>query len=381
MAWEGDVIILNKIAIFQHKGQDKMKIAIILGTRPEIIKMSPIIRLLEKKSIGYFIVHSNQHYSKNMDKIFFEELNLPQPDFNLGIGSADHGNQTGNMLIKIEKILLQEKPTVVLAQGDTNTVLAGILASSKQNIYTGHVEAGLRSYDRRMPEEKNRVICDVLSDYLFAPTEAQKKILLNEGISEEKIFVVGNSIVDAVFEHKKIAEQKSNILKKHELNKNEFILFTAHRALNVDNKQSLSKIVSLIDHLNKITNFPIIFPIHPRTKKKLAEYNLKINDVKLIEPIGYTDFLNLEINAKLIITDSGGIQEEACILKTPCITIRENTERPETIEVGANKIVGLDVNKLEKAINYHENNKPNWKNPFGDGKTAEKILEVLISKL
>lgn len=358
-----------------------MKIAIVLGTRPEIIKMSPLIRLLEKKKIDFFIIHSNQHYSANMDAVFFEELDLPSPDYNLGIGSADHGNQTGNMLIKIEEILLEERPAVVLAQGDTNTVLAGILAASKQNIPTGHVEAGLRSYDRRMPEEKNRIICDVLSDYLFAPTEVQREILQKEGIPNEKIFVVGNTIVDAVYQHKQLAEQQSKILSKLKLTKKEYVLFTAHRALNVDHKKSLEKLVKNIETVYEKLKFPVIYPIHPRTKKKLNEFNLTIHNATLIEPAGYTDFLNLQMNAKLIITDSGGIQEEACILHVPCITIRENTERPETIDVGANKLVDLNINKLEKAIQYHQNHNSDWKNPFGDGTTSERILEVLQSKL
>ena len=358
-----------------------MKIGIVLGTRPEIIKTSSIIRLLEKKHIEYFIIHSNQHYSKNMDAIFFDELQLPQPKYNLGIGSADHGNQTGNMLIKIEEILLKEQPDVVLSQGDTNTVLAGILAASKQNIPTGHVEAGLRSYDRQMPEEKNRIICDAISDFLFVPTKVQQEILIKEGVLKDRIFVVGNTIVDAVYHHKPIAEKNSSILNKLNLEKQKYILVTAHRALNVDRKKELTKLTRLIEYVPKATNLPVIYPIHPRTKSKLDQFNINITNAQLIDPVGYTDFLNLQMNANLIITDSGGIQEEACILQIPCITIRKNTERPETLDVGANKLVGLNINKLQKAIDYHQIHKQQWKNPFGDGKTAEKILEVLKSKL
>jgi UDP-N-acetylglucosamine 2-epimerase (non-hydrolysing) len=358
-----------------------MKIAIVLGTRPEIIKMAPFIRLLENRNIDYFVIHSNQHYSTNMDAVFFEELHLPRPDYNLGIGSADHGNQTGRMLIKIEEILLKEKPAVVLAQGDTNTVLAGILAASKQNILTGHVEAGLRSYDRQMPEEKNRIICDVLSDFLFAPTYLQHKILSKEGIPEERIFVVGNTIVDAVFQHKNIAKKSSDILIRLGLLPNKYVLVTAHRALNVDKKPSLEKLIKLIESISDITGLQVVYPIHPRTKAKIDKFHLEIKNAKLIDPLGYLDFLQLEQNANLIVTDSGGIQEEACILKIPCITIRENTERPETIDVGANKLVGLDIDKLKKAIDYHKTHEVNWENPFGDGKSAEKIVEVITSKL
>ena len=357
-----------------------MKIAIILGTRPEIIKMSPVIRLFDDRDVDYCLIHSNQHYSKNMDEIFFKELNLTLPDYNLKIGSANHGNQTGRMLVAIEEILLKEKPDFVLSQGDTNTVLAAIIAGSKLNIRCGHVEAGLRSYDRRMPEEKNRVICDVISDFLFAPTDVQKEILISEGILKENIFVVGNTIVDAVYQNKEISKNKSNIIKKLNLKKNEYILFTAHRSLNVDRKESLICLIKIIKKLKEITNKKIVYPIHPRTKAKLDSFGLSINNCVLIEPVGYLDFLNLEMNASLIVTDSGGVQEEACILKIPCITIRENTERPETINVGANKLIGLDADKLKDAIDFFKTKKFNYENPFGDGTTSEKILEVLKSQ-
>jgi len=337
--------------------------------------------LLQGKQKDFFIIHSNQHYSENMDKIFFQELVLPKPEYNLGIGSSEHGNQTGRMLVKIEEILLKEHPDIVLSQGDTNTVLAGILAAAKQNIQTGHVEAGLRSNDRRMPEEKNRIICDVLSDYLFAPTTVQEKILLREGIPKERIFTVGNTIVDAVMHHKQIAEQKSKILQNLDLKPKEYVLVTAHRSLNVDSIKSLEKLVNLIQSIPKITGKSVIYPIHPRTKSKLEEYQLSIKDVTLIEPLGYLDFLHLERYADLIITDSGGIQEEACILKVPCITLRENTERPETITIGANKLVGLNIDKFKDAVSFHQQNKRSWKNPFGDGHSAEKIVEVVSSNL
>jgi UDP-N-acetylglucosamine 2-epimerase (non-hydrolysing) len=223
------------------------------------------------------------------------------------------------------------------------------------------------------------VICDVLSEYLFAPTNVQKEILNHEGISDSRIFVVGNTIVDAVYQNRNIAEKNSSILRKLDLKPNKYVLVTSHRALNVDIKSSLKKLVKLISRLQKITGLPVVYPIHPRTLAKLKKFNLEIQNVKLIEPVGYLDFLALEINANLIVTDSGGIQEEACILQTPCITIRENTERPETLKIGANKLVGLDISKLKKAINYHNKNGNSWNNPFGDGKTSEKILEVITS--
>jgi len=357
-----------------------MKIGIVLGTRPEIIKMAPVIRLLHERKQEFFVIHSNQHYSRNMDAVFFEELHLPAPRYNLGVGSANHGNQTGKMLILIEEILLKENPDVVLAEGDTNTVLSGILAASKLNIPTGHVEAGLRSYDRRMPEEKNRMICDALADYLFAPTLVQQEILLSEGIPRERIFVVGNTIVDAVYQHKELARKSSKILAKLRLTAKQFVVVTAHRALNVDTIESLERLTRFIESIPSITGLPVVYPVHPRTKEKLERFHLTIDNVNLTEPLGYFDFLTLEQNARFIVTDSGGIQEEACILQVPCITIRENTERPETLSVGANKLVGLSIEQFKDAIEFFTNHETSWENPFGDGHTAEKIVEVLQLK-
>jgi len=362
-----------------------LKIGIILGTRPEIIKMSPLIRGLQNKNS--FLIHTNQHYSENMDKIFFEELNLKKPDYNLNIGSGSHGDQTGRMLIKIEKVLLNEKPDIVLVQGDTNTVLAGALAASKLNIKIGHIEAGLRSFDRKMPEETNRVLTDHISNYLFAPTDVAKKNILIEGISENDIFVVGNTIVDATVQNLKIAEENENITKfLSDITENkEYFLLTLHRAENTDNQEILSKLVDSINNVSKKYEKNIIFPIHPRTYKKLSEFGLleilKSNSkIKIIEPIGYLEFLVLEKNAKLIITDSGGLQEEACILKVPCVTLRENTERPETISVSSNILAGHDPEKILKSVELMLNVKKTWENPFGNGDSGKRIIEILLNK-
>jgi len=364
-----------------------MKLSIILGTRPEIIKLSPIIRALEKTNVDWHIIHTNQHYSENMDKIFFKELNLPNPKYNLNIGSGTHGEQTGKMLIEIEKVLLSEKPDVVIVQGDTNTVLAGALTASKLKIDIAHVEAGLRSFDRNMPEEINRVLTDHISSYLFAPTEIAKNNLLREGIEENKIFVIGNTIVDATLQNLKIAEKNENVKAFfNNIVDDDYFLLTLHRAENVDNKERLKNILEGITKITEIYNKTIIFPIHPRTKKRLEEFNLfeklKSNKkIKIIEPVGYLEFLMLEKNAELILTDSGGVQEEACILKVPCITLRDNTERPETVEVGANILVGDNKEKLIKAVEIMLNKKRNWKNPFGDGKSGEKIVKILMNNI
>ena len=355
-----------------------MKIAIVVGTRPEIIKMAPIIRLCKKASIDFFVVHSGQHYSYNLDRIFFNDLKLPSPKYKLNVGSGYQGEQTSKVLLKIENVLLKENPDITLVQGDTNTVLASALASVKIGIPVGHVEAGLRSYDSSMPEEINRTLTDHCSTLLFAPTKKEKKILKKEGINK-KIFITGNTIVDAVFQNIVLADKKSNILEKLNLEKGKYVLMTAHRAENVDNKQRFKSILKGVSQLmKKYPEYKFIYPIHPRAKMRLKEFELKIpRGLILINPVGYLDFLKLESNAKIVLTDSGGLQEEACILKVPCITLRDNTERPETLEVGANMIVGSSPKKLVFAFKKMLNKRKNWKNPFGDGKASEKIIKAI----
>ncbi len=351
-----------------------MKIAIVVGTRPEVIKMSPVIRACQIAKVSFIIIHSNQHYSENMDAIFFEQLELPQPDYNLEVGSGTHGNQIGNILIKMEPILEKEQPNVVLVQGDTNTVAAAAMLSSKLNIRLGHIEAGLRSYDRRMPEETNRIMTDHLSDFLFAVSKVQSNILIHEGINKERIFTVGNTIVDAVSQNIKLAESKSSILDQLNVAPQDYVLFTAHRASNVDDIHAFREVLQIIDSIPET----VVWPMHLRSKKKLESFQLSLpSNVLVTEPLGYFDFLSLEKHASLIVTDSGGLQEEACILKVPCITIRENTERPETIDVGANKLVGRNLKKFSDAYKYWQSSSRSWENPFGDGSTANKILQII----
>ena len=328
-----------------------MKVCIIAGTRPEIIKMSPIVRECEKRRLDYMLIHTGQHYSYNMDKIFFDDLEIKEPKYKLDAGKKyfTDCSQTGEMIKGIENILTKEKPDIVLVEGDTNSVLAGAIASVKLHIKTGHVEAGLRSFDRNMPEEINRILTDHCSDLLFAPTNVSKQNLLNEGISKKKIFVTGNTIVDAVHQNLNIAKKKSKIMNDLGI-KDEYALLTVHRQENVDVKQSFSNIIRALTKID----FPVIFPIHPRSRKmakRFKLYNELKNAVRLIEPVGYPDFLNLLSNAKIVLTDSGGIQEEACILNTPCLAPRDNTERPETIEAGANYLVGTNPNKIVKMMN------------------------------
>jgi UDP-N-acetylglucosamine 2-epimerase (non-hydrolysing) len=355
-----------------------MNISIILGTRPEIIKMSPLIRECEKRNLDYFILHTGQHYSFEMDKAFFDDLELPKPDYNLEVGSGSHAEQTGKIMVGIEKVILDEKPDVVLVQGDTNTVLAGSLAASKVNIKVGHVEAGLRSYDRSMPEEINRVVADHVSNILFAPTEISKQNLLKEGIEESKIFITGNTIVDAVFQNLKISNNKGNVLNNLKLKSKEYFLLTCHRAENVDNREQMSKILKGISMIQKEYSMPVVFPVHPRTWKMILEFGFSLKDITSIRPVSFLEFLQLEANARLVFTDSGGVQEETCILGTPCITLRDNTERPETLDVGSNTLAGVESDRIvQSAVKMTKVNK-SWINPFGDGKAAEKIIDTLI---
>ncbi|CAB49471.1 non-hydrolyzing UDP-N-acetylglucosamine 2-epimerase [Pyrococcus abyssi] len=361
-----------------------MRPAIIFGTRPEIIKLSPVIRAFIKNDIQPILIHTGQHYDYEMSSIFLEELELPEIDYHLEVGSGTQAEQTGIAMIKIEKVLMNEVPDVSIVQGDTNTVLAGALASVKLLIPVAHVEAGLRSFDRTMPEEINRILADHSSEVLFAPTLEAKKNLEREGI-RENVFVVGNTIVDAVLQNSKIAEKKSKILSELGLEPKSYILVTAHRKENVDNKDRLKKLVDILTSLP----MQVVYPVHPRAEKRLKEFGLwdrlKSSGVMLLKPLGYLDFLKLEKNAFIVMTDSGGIQEEAIILNVPCLTLRYNTERPETVKAGGNILVGVEkdlalryVKKLIEDEAFYKR-MASAKNPFGDGRSGERIVSILMT--
>jgi len=361
--------------------------AVILGTRPEIIKMSPIIRSCERKGVDFFVLHTGQHYSYEMDRVFFEELGLPPPDINLDIGSKSHAEQTGAIMTGVERVLLDRKPDTVLVQGDTNTVLAGALAASKCHVRgdrslpvkVGHVEAGLRSFDRTMPEEVNRVVADHLSDYLFAPTSSARKNLLREGIEKRKIFVTGNTIVDAVVENLALSEKKADIVHELGLSADNYFLVTLHRQENVDDKKRLKGILDGLTRIHDSSGLPLIFPVHPRTQKMITSFGLKTRGIQTIKPTGFLEFLQLESKARLALTDSGGVQEESCILKVPCVTIRDSTERPETVDVGANVIAGVDPRSIADAAEMMLDRPRSWENPFGDGKAGDRITKILCA--
>jgi UDP-N-acetylglucosamine 2-epimerase (non-hydrolysing) len=355
-----------------------MKIAVVLGTRPEIIKMAPVIRELGRRKASFFVLHTGQHYSYNLDRVFFEQLKLPRAKYNLEVGSGSHAEETAKILTGVEKILQKENPDTVLVEGDTNSVLAGALAATKLHIKVGHVEAGLRSYDRQMPEEINRTLTDHCADYLFAPTEKAKGILVSEGIPENKIFITGNTIVDSIYQNLEIAKGSASIIKTLALKPKEYFLVTIHRQENVDNRARFASILEGLDRVAAEFETPVIYPIHPHSRKRMDKFRLQSRRLMLVEPVDFFSFLQLESSARLILTDSGGVQEEACILSVPCVTLRDNTERPETLEVGSNILAGVSPDKIVKCSKVMLSEKNNWENPFGDGTAGEKIVKIIM---
>ena len=367
-----------------------MKIATVLGTRPEIIKMAPIIDEISRRGIDQIVLHTGQHYDDEMSDAFFRDLEIPAPDYNIHVGSGTHGRQTGLMMKGIEEVLIDEKPDIVLVQGDTNAVLAGALVASKLHIAVGHVEAGLRSFDMTMPEELNRRAADVCSSMYFIPTEESAVNLLAEGFSRKNLIITGNTVVDACFRHLEIARKKgfsNESLASLNIEEMDNILtLTMHRAENVDDKR---RVTHIIEALKELDYMNIIFPIHPRTKNTLQNFGLfnELNDlehVHIIKPIGYLDFLQLTSLSTLILTDSGGLQEEAITLDVPALTLRYNTERPETVSAGGNILVGADkdaILKYVKKIVEDEDFAQKMKkaeNPYGQGEAAKRTVDAIV---
>jgi UDP-N-acetylglucosamine 2-epimerase (non-hydrolysing) len=356
---------------------------VVVGTRPEIVKMAPIIRALKVQQVPFTFVHCGQHYDYNMSQQFIEELELPAPDFSFKIRAVSPGEQTARIMLHMDKLLKQEMPCVALVEGDTNTVLAAALAANKRGIPVGHVEAGLRSFDLRMPEEHNRRLTDHVSTFLFAPTERSKANLLKESVWG-KVFVTGNTVIDAVSQHLPIAERKSDIL--NQIRFGRFALATVHRAENVDDLSVLRNFMGVLEE----SPLPVVYPMHPRTRKRLRQNGLlskveKSENVQVFPPLGYLDFLVLMKKCELILTDSGGIQEEATSpsIRKPVLVLRLSTERPEAVEAGFAKVVGTDKNKalaaIKEAIKKRET-LPN-KSPYGDGDAAEKIVKILQKEI
>ena len=355
-----------------------MKIVSIVGARPQFVKLAPLSKILRKEH-NEVIVHTGQHYDFNLSKIFFLELEMPIPNYNLGVGSKSHGKQTSEILSKMEDVLIKEKPDLAIVFGDTNSTLAGSLAAAKLHIPIAHIEAGLRSFNRKMPEEINRILTDHMSDLLFAPTHTAIQNLENEGL-KNKSFHVGDLMFDSLINLKKVADSKSSILKEHDLDSKDYFVLTLHRPENTDVRENLESIFEALTSSNKL----IIFPIHPRTRKSLEKFNLlrKLDgsNVRLIPPLGHFDFIKLLSNSKKILTDSGGTQKEAYILKIPCVTIREETEWTETLKGGWNKLTGPSCQKILEALEDLEK-LDEQKSFFGDGNAASKIIQIIHDNL
>lgn len=354
-----------------------MKIASIIGARPQFVKEMPIVKEIRKKH-QEIIIHSGQHYDYEMSKIFFQDLGIPKPDYNLDVGSGSHGKQTGEMLIRLEKVLLKEKPDLVIVSGDTNTTLAGAIAASKLNIRLAHIEAGMRNFDKTMPEEINRIVADHVSDIMFCSSNISALNLKKEGITKN-VHIVGDVMIDAIKSNIKIAEKKSTIIKKLNVKSKDYLVATVHRAGNTDKKENLREIISAFVQSGE----KIVFPVHPRTEKFLKLYGidkkLKNTNVIITKPLGYMDMLVLEKNARKILTDSGGVQKEAYFFNVPCITLLDATEWVETVEKGFNVLVGTSQEKILDAIENFEIRQEH-KGLYGNGDAAKKIATVLANK-
>ncbi len=361
-----------------------MKLIDVVGARPQFIKVAPILRAIQRYNerhpdspIHEVLVHTGQHYDHEMSGVFFDDLGLKPPDYHLGVGSGTHGYQTGEMLKRIEEVLLWEKPDLVMVYGDTNSTLAGALAAAKLHIPVAHVEAGLRSFNRRMPEEINRVLTDHLSDLLFCPTRTAVENLRQEGITEG-VHLVGDVMYDAVLQYMALAEKKSRILEHLGLEPGGYALATIHRAENADNPERLRAIFAGLEAVAR-EGLPVVLPLHPRTRKQADTLGLWPNSVRALEPVSYLDMLVLEKNARVILTDSGGVQKEAFFFRVPCVTMREETEWVETVEAGWNTLVGCDPEQIRQAaLTAQPGAESVW--PYGDGKAAERITGVIKTR-
>ena len=360
------------------------KVYIIAGARPNFMKIAPIINELRSSNIEFNLIHTGQHYDNNMSKVFFDELGIPEPNIYLNVGSGTHASQTAKIMIEFEKVILKEEPSLIVVVGDVNSTLACALVAKKRGIKIAHVEAGLRSFDQTMPEEINRLLTDQISDFLFTTERSAELNLIKEGIDKKKIFFVGNTMIDTLIKNLERA-RIINYYEKLNLKKKEFALVTLHRPSNVDNKENLLKVLKIVNYLQE--KIKVIFPIHPRTAKNIKKFNFekKLKEYNLIttEPIGYLEFLNLMENCRLILTDSGGIQEEASYLKVPVITLRKNTERPITVDKGSNTLVGCNYEIAVKYIDKILSNsyKKGQDIEKWDGKTAERIVSILKKPL
>jgi UDP-N-acetylglucosamine 2-epimerase (non-hydrolysing) len=355
------------------------RIVTIIGTRPEIIKMAPVVKALDGLSHEHILVHSGQHYDLLMDRIFFRDMNLREPDEQFELKEQPPHLQVATTMRQVAEVT--SDANLVIVHGDTNTTVAGALLAKKQGRPLAHVEAGIRSFDKTMPEEMNRIVADQLSDLLLAPTPTSRKNLHQENVTKG-VHVVGNSVIDALTDNLETAERKSDVLSALDLTPRGYLLLTFHRAENVDSKATLAEALEAFASVEKATGLPIVFPIHPRTAKALRSHGLEgrassIPGLRRIEPTGYLDMLVLEKNAALVMTDSGGLQEESCFFHVPCVTLRVNTERPETLEIGANVLAGTDPGRIVKAVQSQLGGRRDWPNPYGDGTTGKRVSGIV----
>lgn len=363
-----------------------IKIINVVGARPNFMKIAPIQREMAKyPNIQPVLVHTGQHYDERMSKLFFHDLQLPKPDIYLDVRSGSHAVQTAKVMMAFEEVLKQEKPDLVIVVGDVNSTAACSMVAAKMHTKIAHVEAGLRSFDRRMPEEINRLVTDVLSDFLFVTEKSGLENLKHEGIDDAKVHFVGHVMIDSLIYFEPMAE-KSTVLQDLNLAPKSYGLITLHRPSNVDHKENFLKLLNAFEHIEK--QIPLIFPIHPRSQKMIDQLGLRekvenMKNLRLLEPLGYLDFMKLLHNAKMVLTDSGGLQEETTYLGIPCITMRENTERPITVEVGTNVLVGTDTERIiEEAQKILDGNAKKGQIPdLWDGKAAERIVKILSEKL
>lgn len=355
-----------------------MRITYVLGTRPEIIKLAPLIAASACENLPFSIIHTNQHYARAMDRVLFDELALPRPDHQLSIGSGSHGEQTGRMLVGIDRVLRDRRPDLVVVQGDTNSALAGGLAAVKLGIPVAHVEAGLRSHDRTMPEETNRVLIDHLSQHLFCPTPLQAGLLAAEGIADRRVQVTGNTVVDAAMTYAARARRQSEIHAVLGIRNEGYFLLTCHRPSNIDDPRGFAALMAAVAEIAEWADVPLIFPVHPRLSDAGRAIVARHRRIVAIDPVGYLDMLALQQGAALIMTDSGGVQEEACVLRRKCLILRTSTERPETLAVGGAELpTQLDTAGLRTAARRLLDRQVVWRNPFGDGHAHRRILDAL----
>ncbi len=354
------------------------RVIAMVGARPNYMKVAPIWRELDKNNrVQKSLVHTGQHYDRNMSKVFFDDLRLPQPDVYLGVGSGSHGAQTGKVMHEMEKVFAGDKPDLVIVVGDVNSTMAGALVAVKMGIPVAHVEAGLRSFDRTMPEEINRMVTDIVAELLFTTERNAEKNLLREGVEKGKIHFVGNVMIDSLDFYRPIAE-RSRILDTLSLEPGRYGLVTLHRPANVDRPEILESILGALIELG--SECPLVFPAHPRTQKVLKDNKLKVppEKIRILDPIGYLDFVKLMMYSRIVLTDSGGIQEETTVLGIPCLTIRENTERPITTEIGTNRLVGVSAQRiLEEGKRALEEPQSGTIPELWDGKASQRIVRVI----